>query len=86
MNREAAALGIPVYSLFRGTMGAVDKHLAATGRLVLLESVADVREKLKIVPRDKNFVSRPKQSETLDSVVNHIVAILEKKYDVAVGR
>jgi hypothetical protein len=60
-------------------MGAVDKHLAATGRLVLLESVADVREKLKLVHRDKNFVSRPKQSETLDAVVNHIVAILEKK-------
>ena len=77
MNREAAALGIPVYSLFRGTMGAVDKHLAATGRLVLLESVADVREKLKLVSRDKNFVSRAKQSETLDAVVNHIVAILE---------
>jgi len=38
MNREAAALGIPVYSLFRGTMGAVDNHLAKTGKLVLLES------------------------------------------------
>jgi hypothetical protein len=46
---------------------------------VLLESVADVREKLKLVSRDKNFVSRAKQSETLDAVVNHIVAILEKK-------
>ena len=40
MNREAAALGIPVYSLFRGTMGAVDKYLAETGKLVLLESEA----------------------------------------------
>src|SRR5208283_5896907 len=54
MNREAAALGIPVYSLFRGTMGAVDKHLAATDRLVLLESVEDVRKKLKVVPRNKS--------------------------------
>jgi predicted glycosyltransferase len=78
MNREAAALGIPVYSLFRGTMGAVDKHLAATGRLVLLESVADVREKLKLVPRNKDFVSRPKQRETLEAVVNHIIAVLER--------
>lgn len=78
MNREAAALGIPVYSLFRGTMGAVDKHLAATGRLVLLESVQDVRNKLKLVPRDKTLVSRSNQRGTLDAVVNHIVAVLEK--------
>ncbi|MFZ0685011.1 MAG: DUF354 domain-containing protein [Terriglobales bacterium] len=78
MNREAAALGIPVYSLFRGTMGAVDKHLAATGQLVLIESVADVRDKMKIVPRSKEFVSRPKQLKTLDAVVNHIMAILDR--------
>ena len=80
MNREAAALGIPVCSLFRGTMGAVDKHLAATGRLVLLESVEDVREKLKLVARNKNFVPRPQQRGTLEAVVNHIIAILEKNH------
>lgn len=78
MNREAAALGIPVYSLFRGTMGAVDKNLAATGRLVLLESVADVREKLKLVRRDKNWNSGPKPHATLDAVVNHILAVLDQ--------
>jgi predicted glycosyltransferase len=79
MNREAAALGIPVYSLFRGTMGAVDKHLAEAGRLVLLESERDVREKLKLVPRNKTLGSRPKQRVTLDTVVNHICAILDRK-------
>jgi predicted glycosyltransferase len=78
MNREAAALGIPVYSLFRGTMGAVDKHLAETGRLVLLESERDVREKLKLVPRSKTLSSRPRQRATLEAVVNHITAILEQ--------
>ena len=79
MNREAAALGIPVYSLFRGTMGAVDKHLAETGRLVLLESLQDVRDKLKIVPRNKIFGSRQNQSPTLDAVVDHINSILDIK-------
>src|ERR1700677_1596394 len=67
MNREAAALGVPVYSLFRGTMGAVDKHLAETGKLVLLESERDVREKLKFQPRDRVVSSKPKQRETLDA-------------------
>ena len=79
MNREAAALGIPVYSLFRGTMGAVDKHLAEAGRLVLLESERDVREKLRLIPRNKTLASRPKQRVTLDAVVNHILAILDQE-------
>jgi hypothetical protein len=76
MNREAAALGIPVYSLFRGTMGAVDKQLAKTGRLVLLESVEDVREKLKLVHRAKTQTPRPSHLETLEAVVHHITAVL----------
>jgi hypothetical protein len=76
MNREAAALGIPVYSLFRGTMGAVDKHLAATGKLILLESEQDVREKLNLVHRSKMLVPRSAQRATLEAIVNHISAIL----------
>ena len=79
MNREAAALGIPVYSLFRGTMGAVDKYLAEAGKLVLLKSASDVREKLRLVQRIKTSASRPKQRETFEAVVNHISAILGKK-------
>jgi uncharacterized protein len=79
MNREAAALGIPVYSLFRGTMGAVDKHLAETGKLVLLESEQDVRENLKLVPRIRTLAQRSSQRTTLGEVVNHIIAILENK-------
>jgi predicted glycosyltransferase len=79
MNREAAALGIPVYSLFRGTMGAVDKHLAETGRLVLLESEQDVRDKLRLVPRSKTLASPPRQLVTLEAVANHITAILDNK-------
>jgi predicted glycosyltransferase len=79
MNREAAALGVPVYSLFRGTMGAVDKHLAETGKLVLLESEQDVREKLKLAPRTRALASKPAQRATLEAVVNHIIAILENE-------
>jgi hypothetical protein len=28
MNREAAVLGVPVYSIFRGKIGTVDKHVS----------------------------------------------------------
>ena len=36
MNREAAVLGTPVWSIFEGRLGAVDERLAAEGRLRLL--------------------------------------------------
>lgn len=41
MTREAAVLGVPAYSMFRGTIGAVDRHLADSGRLVLVRSAED---------------------------------------------
>ncbi len=42
MNREAVALGTPVYTTFEGRMGAVDERLIAEGRLRRLERAADV--------------------------------------------
>jgi predicted glycosyltransferase len=51
MNREAAALGVPVYSIFRGKLGAVDRYLAEHQRLILIESVEDVRAKIQPVRR-----------------------------------
>ena len=40
MNREAVALGTPVYTTFQGRMGAVDERLIAEGRLRMLEDAA----------------------------------------------
>ena len=37
MNREAVALGTPVYTIFSGRMGAVDERLIADGRLLQLD-------------------------------------------------
>jgi uncharacterized protein len=76
MNREAAALDIPVYSLFRGTLGAVDRHLAETGKLVLLQSEQDVLKKLALVRREKRDDSGSRSTAVLDAVVNHIIAVL----------
>jgi uncharacterized protein len=42
MNREAAALGVPVYSIFRGRSGAVDRHLHQTGRLAFVENESQI--------------------------------------------
>ena len=41
MNREAVALGTPVWTTFEGRLGAVDEHLIADGRL---NRLTDARE------------------------------------------
>ncbi len=43
MNREAAALGVPVYTTFAGRIGAVDESLMREGRLRPLTSVDELR-------------------------------------------
>jgi predicted glycosyltransferase len=48
MNREAVALGTPVYTLFEGRLGAVDERLLAEGRLRQLRSA----EEIAIVKRE----------------------------------
>lgn len=42
MNREAVALGTPVFTIFEGRLGAVDERLIAQGRLRRLTRAADV--------------------------------------------
>jgi predicted glycosyltransferase len=42
MNREAVALGTPVWTTFEGRLGAVDERLIAEGRLRKLERAEDV--------------------------------------------
>jgi predicted glycosyltransferase len=42
MNREAVALGTPVYTTFGGRLGAVDEELIRQGRLVRLTAAAEL--------------------------------------------
>jgi predicted glycosyltransferase len=43
MNREAVALGVPVYTTFAGRLGAVDEALLRKGRLRALGSAGELR-------------------------------------------
>jgi predicted glycosyltransferase len=47
MNREAVALGTPVYTTFSGRLGAVDEGLVRDGRLRSLETAEDLRVERK---------------------------------------
>jgi uncharacterized protein len=42
MNREAVALGTPVYTIFSGELGAVDERLIAAGNLRVLTEPAEL--------------------------------------------
>jgi predicted glycosyltransferase len=57
MNREAVALGTPVYTTFEGRLGAVDARLIAEGRLRRLERASDLRLE-KRPPSDGQRVRR----------------------------
>jgi predicted glycosyltransferase len=48
MNREAVALGTPVFTVFEGRLGAVDERLIAEGRLAMLTDPGQVQ----LVKRD----------------------------------
>ena len=42
MNREAVALGVPVYTTFAGRIGAVDEQLVRDGRLHVLRAATEL--------------------------------------------
>ena len=77
MNREAAALGVPAYSVFSGPTGAVDQMLKQQGKLTFITDVADVK-KIKIVKRlnKKTFVSI-EDRKSLDFIVREIINMAE---------
>jgi predicted glycosyltransferase len=76
MNREAAALGIPVYSIFRGSLGAVDRYLSESGRLVMIENVRDLSSKIKLHRWDRPETPAKTQSKTLSVIIENLVSIL----------
>jgi uncharacterized protein len=78
MNREAAALGVPVYSIFRGKIGAVDRYLSDNGRLTLLETVGDVQTKILLNKRDRSTKLDNSKRNALGKIMEHIERIVEE--------
>jgi uncharacterized protein len=76
MNREAAALGVPVYSIFRGKIGAIDRYLADQGRLVLLETAEDVRSKIALRRRGRTGTHVGRCQPALRTIVDNISSLI----------
>jgi uncharacterized protein len=86
MNREAAAMGVPVYSIFRGKIGAIDHYLEQQGRLVLLETGEDVRTKINAVRREiSSRKSEVSKSPTLEAILG-IISSIANSSRVKAGR
>ena len=79
MNREAAALGVPVYSIFRGKAGVVDRRLEQEGLLTLIGSTEEVWTKIRFARRDKSRLPDNKPRPALDDIVNHIEEIIQSE-------
>jgi len=69
INREAAALGVPVASIYAGRWAAVDEALVKEGRLRRLAKV----DELQTLPIQKKPTLSPRQaSEVIDEIVQFV--------------
>jgi len=79
MNREAAALGVPVYSVFRGKIGAVDQYLVREGRLTLIEKLEDVQEKIRLARWNRPMAPDSRPRPALAAIVQHVISKLNAR-------
>lgn len=78
MNREAACMGVPVYSIYRGPLGAVDRYLSQKGKLKLIENT-NMIEDICLEKRIKsNLINKKEQSKYLRRfIVDKILEVAE---------
>ena len=69
-------MGVPVYSIFRGTLGAVDRYLSDTGRLTLIEHRDEIATKINVAKRTRGATatSAPALSEIVATVEELLAA------------
>ena len=73
MNREAAVLGVPAYSIFRGKIGAVDRCLEREGKLRFIRSSQDI-DKIRIEKRDPVWPI-PTNKDLVPFIVDQILSV-----------
>ena len=81
MNREAAVLGVPVWSVFCGPPPIIDEKLAAEGRLRWVRSTIELADALRREP-DANRVGRGPVPEGFSK----IFVDLQRRLNASIGR
>jgi predicted glycosyltransferase len=70
MNREAAALGVPVISLFQGPSGALDRYLIETGKLALVTRPEQLTCLTHLKKRTRLVLDKTGLHQTRERLVN----------------
>ena len=65
MNREAAALGVPVATIFAGKAAAIDEMLIRQNRLRQIKSRADLLELLPLRKKNQRQIKRALQTKSI---------------------
>jgi hypothetical protein len=77
MNREAAAMGVPVFSIFRGKTGAVDRSLEKQGRLTMIHSADEIWSRIPFARRAKDLPPDNSPRAALSDILEHIDQIIQ---------
>jgi len=80
MNREAAALGVPAYSILAGKVGAVDRALEKNGLLTMVTSPKDFMQKIRLVRRSRPLALPANPAGAFEAIMAHIDEILSLEY------
>jgi predicted glycosyltransferase len=76
MTREAAYLGVPAASVFRGAAGAVDRYLEAQGRLTFIRSADDLDAlDLRALPRVGPMLTNPRAPDDIVDAMFRVVGV-----------
>jgi predicted glycosyltransferase len=76
MNREAALLGVPVYSIFAGRQGALDREMEAEGLITFIRDARDL-SKIRLEQRVPNANAKGLTSRVEDFVIKQIDTFLQ---------
>lgn len=75
MNREAAALGVPVFSIFTGKPGMVDQHLETLGKLRFIHTVEELSCLDEVQRKTVEKTHASGTGATLEAIVSLIMRI-----------
>ncbi len=76
MTREAAVLGVPSYSFFKGPKGAVDEFLEKNGRLIFIDSILNI-ENIHFEKKKKEInILQGNQEKIICSICDQLVSLI----------
>ena len=78
MNREAVLLGVPVYSIFQGEQGSLDRKMETSGDIAFIRSENDLA-KISLTPRVQRVANNQLSDRVEQFVGKHIDFFVAKR-------